>query len=360
VLRYFQLPNYDATADVLTLARASAILFAMRVLRSFAGGFALALLVSLSTISSGVLHAAGAHGCDPNDLIPNCDFNSFSGNMPAGFSPVVLSGQVNFAPARGSASHSASGDSLRLDSSGPYVAAIYTQVGGLQPGTAYKASLGFASGSVIASAYGRRLGIDPTGGVDPNSPNVVWGMDYWGDGKYLNYPPPDVNLDVSAAARSPTVTVFVRVDHNQSIPGSVMYIDMVSLIRDPVQPPPTAVPPTPVPTAIPPTPVPPTAVPPTATPTRTATPTFTATPTHTPTPTATHTPTITPTPTATETPTVTPSSTLPPRPSATPGAPSAAQADAAGPHGGFLFGGLGALAGAGVLAGATVVVRRRS
>jgi len=349
---------------VLTLARASAILPAMRVLRSFASGFVFALLALLSTISSDVIYAAGAHGCDSNDLIPNCDFNSFSGNMPSGFSPVIMSGQVNFAPARGRESHSASGDSLRLDSNGTYVAAIYTRVDGLQPGTAYKASLGFASGSVNASAYGRRLGIDPTGGVDPNSPKIVWGMDYWGDGKYLNYPPPDVNLDVSAVAQSPTVTVFVRVDHNQSIPFSVMYIDMVSLIRDPVQPPPTAVPPTPVPTAIPPTRVPsiavlPTAVPPTATPTRTSTPTATATPTHTPTPTATHTPTITPTPTATETPTMTPSSTLPPRPSATPGAPSAEHPAAGGAHGGFLFGGLGALAGAGVLAGALVVVRRR-
>ena len=91
-------------------------------------------------VSSGVIYAAGAHGCDPNDLIPNCDFNSFSGNMPSGFSPVIMSGQVNFAPARGSESHSASGDSLRLDSNGTYVAAIYTRVDGLQPGTAYKAS----------------------------------------------------------------------------------------------------------------------------------------------------------------------------------------------------------------------------
>jgi len=332
----------------------------MRVLRSFASGFAFVLLALLSTISSDVIYAAGAHGCDANDLIPNCDFNSFSGNLPTGFSSVVMSGQVNFVPARGGDSHSASGDSLRLDSNGPYLAAIYTRVSGLQPGTAYKASLGFASGSVNAGSYGRRLGIDPTGGVDPTSPNVVWGMDYWGNGKYLNYPPPDVNLDVSAVAQSPTVTVFVKVDHNQSIPGSVMYIDMVSLIRDPVQPLPTAVPPTSVPTAIPPTRVPPTAVPPTATPTRTATPTFTATPTHTPTPTATHTPTFTPTPTATETPTMTPTSTLPPRPSATPGALSAEQAATGGTHGGFLLGGLGALAGAGVLAGAIVVVRRRA
>ncbi len=330
----------------------------MRVLRPSPGRLAWAWVL-LSVIFSGVADASGPHGCDANDLIPNCDFNSFAGNMPAGFSPIVLSGQVNFVPARGGESHSASGDSLRLDSSGPYVAAIYTQVGGLQPGTAYKASLGFASGSVIASSYGRRLGIDPTGGVDPNSPKVVWGMDYWGDGKYLNYPPPDVNLDVSAVAQAPTVTVFVKIDHNQSIPGSVLYIDMVSLIRDPVQPPPTAVPPTAAPTAIPPTRVPPTVAPPTATATHTSTPTATATATQTATPTATHTPTVTSTPTATETPAATPTSTLPPRPPATPG-PSSRTPAADRAHGGFLFGGLGALVGAGVLASAIVLVRRRS
>ena len=156
-----KLATLDSTRApmVLTLARTSAILPAMRVLRSFTGGITLLVAVLLSTTSTGVIFAAGAHGCDPNDLIPNCDFNSFSGNMPSGFSPVIMSGQVNFAPARGGESHSASGDSLRLDSNGTYVAAIYTRVDGLQPGTAYKASLGFASGSVNASAYGRRLGM---------------------------------------------------------------------------------------------------------------------------------------------------------------------------------------------------------
>ncbi len=314
------------------------------------------LLVVLLLVSWKPTHAGSNHGCDSNDLISNCDFNSFSGSLPTGFSSVVLAGQVNFVPARGSDSHSASGASLRLESNGTYVAAIYTQVGGLQPGTAYKASLGFSAGSVIASAYGRRLGIDPTGGADPNSSAVVWGPEYWGDGKYLNYAPPDVNLDVSAVAQSSTVTVFVRINHSQSIPFSQLYIDMVSLIRDPVQPVATPVPPTPIPTLIPPTRVPPTFTP---TPTATLTPTATATPTHTPTPTATHTPTITPTPTATETPTMTPSSTLPPRPSATPGAPAAGQASADGGNGEFLYGGLGALAGAGVLAGVLAAMRRR-
>ncbi len=329
----------------------------MRIASSHVPRFGRILIALFLLASWHPAYAGSNHGCASNDLIPNCDFNSFSGSLPSGFSSAVLSGQVNFVPARGSDSHSASGDSLRLDSSGTYVAAIYTQVGGLQPGVTYKASLGFASGSVVASAYKRRLGIDPTGGSDPNSAAVIWGPEYSGDGKYLNYAPPDVNLDVSAVARSSTVTVFVRINHDQSIPFSVLFIDMVSLIRDPVQQPtPTPAPPTPAPVVAQAVRVYPTSTP---LPTATWTPTATATPTYTPTPTPTHTPTITPTPTATDTPTMTPSSTLPPRPTATPAAPAAGQGRGGREHGEFLYGGLGALAGAGVLAGALAAGRRR-
>jgi hypothetical protein len=56
---------------------------------------------------------------------------------------------------------------------------------------------------------------------------------------------------------------------------------------------------------------------------------------------------------------VTPSSTLPPRPTATPGAPPGRPAPDSDANGGFLYGGLGALAGAGMLAGLLMVVRRR-
>ena len=356
-------PGYARLPMVLTLARASAILPAMWPARVLIARCGLWLIVLCSVWSLSDTLAFAQHGCIPGNLIPNCDFNEFSGNVPTGFSSFILAGSASFSHVVGSESHSwYAPSSLRMDSPGTYVAGIYTQVGGVTLGTAYKASLGWGAPSAPTDTYGRQLGIDPTGGTNPAAPTVIWGPMHWGDGRGLNYPPPDVNIDVSTVAKSSTITVFIKVDHNRVAPGSMIFVDAISLVVDPTVP--TAIPatwtPTPLPpTAIPPTRVPPTAVPPTATPTRTATPTFTATPTHTPSPTATHTPTITPTPTATETPTVTPSSTLPSRPSATPGAPSAAQADAAGPNGGFLFGGLGALAGAGVLAGATVVVRRR-
>ncbi|HAJ36303.1 MAG TPA: hypothetical protein DCL15_11475, partial [Chloroflexi bacterium] len=57
---------------------------------------------------------------------------------------------------------------------------------------------------------------DPTGGTDPTAATVIWGPVHWGEGRMLNYPPPDVNIDVKARAVSETMTVFFLTDHPQS------------------------------------------------------------------------------------------------------------------------------------------------
>ena len=82
--------------------------------------------------------------------------------------------------------------SLRMWSDG-YVfhAGVYTQVGGVQAGAAYRASLWFGSPDTPASAgsFQRRIGIDPTGGTDPTSPNVVWGSVGHGLGAHTELQP---------------------------------------------------------------------------------------------------------------------------------------------------------------------------
>jgi hypothetical protein len=112
------------------------------------------------------------------------------------------------------------------------------------------------------------VGIDPTGGTDWSSPNVVWSeprMEYntW------------MNLTVAATAKADTITVFLRGQPEFRDHFNDSYWDDTCL---------TVVKP------IPPTPKP------TSTPKNTATPTVTPTPTETPTPTASPTPTATPTP----------------------------------------------------------------
>jgi hypothetical protein len=338
------------------------VMFPIGHFRRAAG--ALLALFAIALIAVSPAHAQ--HGCDPGNLISNCDFNDFAGSpprqVPGGWVPYILSGEVEFSQVTGDASHSMYGpSSLLMSSGGPYVAGIYTQVGGLQPGVAYKASLGWGAPASPTGTYGRQLGIDPTGGADPNAPSVVWGPVRWGDARRLNYTPPDVNIDVSAVAQSPTITMFIKVDHNQSVPGGIIFIDAASLFVDPVQP--TPAPPTPLP---PPTVAPKLIAPrPTAKPTATPTPTVTLTPTATPTATLTPTPTATPTatatPTQTYTPTATPTSTLPPRPAATVAiAAAAAHSDPAPTEpSGRLWGGLGALGSAGLLGLIALVSVRR-
>ncbi|MCU0507825.1 MAG: hypothetical protein MUC34_05410 [Anaerolineae bacterium] len=311
----------------------------------------------------------GGHGCKEGNLIPNCGMDNFvpvpQGSAPAGWTPFVVSGGLAM---------DASPDtywgapSLRMWSDGgTFVAGIYTQVGGLTPGATYYASMGWG-GPTEPDAFGRRLGIDPTGGTDPNSPNVVWMQR--GPGKVLNDSNPGFpNIDVSAVAKGSTVTVFVWVDHNYSTGQNQIFIDAVGLYPSgaPIAPPPTNTlpPPPPSPTAAQVAKAAATRVPATATavpPTATLPPTETPTPAPTDTPAPTATPTLTATPTQTLTPSVTPSSTLPPRPRATVAPESraveVAVSSATAPPQALLFGGIGALAGAALL-GVLVAVRRR-
>ncbi|RPI52945.1 MAG: hypothetical protein EHM56_07800, partial [Chloroflexi bacterium] len=95
----------------------------------------------------------------------------------------------------------------------PYDAGIWQQVGGLVPGTGYgfhAAMLTIFQTSAQDPVHGtmlKQVGIDPTGGTDPQSAEVVWSPP---DGH--DQGPWDVDSITAAYARASTVTVFVRVD----------------------------------------------------------------------------------------------------------------------------------------------------
>ena len=196
-----------------------------------------------------------------------------------------------------------------------FIAGIHQQVPGVTPGLAYKAWVVWAavrSSGTDEFIMGRKIGIDPYGGTDSRSPNIVWSPEIWGyDKRQFEL------LKVSAVAQAETITVFLRVDNHVTHGQDEVFFDSVFLIVDPDQPTatPTPIPPTPTEIPLPSTPTP---VPPRLTPTMTPipidTPTPTATSTNTPapteTPTATSTPTATATPTATLTFTPVPTATL--------------------------------------------------
>ena len=205
----------------------------------------------------------------------------------------------------------------------PFDAGIYQRVSGVTPGTSYVLKLDWApmqsynpdkGGKQKGDYLGRVVGIDPTGGTDPNSPNVVWSAELWKEKRASGD-----TLHVSAQAQGDTITAFLRAKNPQPHGQDQVFFDVASLVKDPSQPegpPPTDTPlpatNTPVRRAPTKTPIPPTdtPAPPTATPGPTDTPTITPTDTPVP-PTSTLTPIpITPTPTRTPKATPTPASWL--------------------------------------------------
>ncbi len=216
---------------------------------------------------------------------------------------------------------------------GNFEAGVLQQVGGITPGSRLrldwwamswscdKESKGNCEGATSGdpSPMHLRIGIDPTGGTDYNSPQIVWSdeqnaYDAW-------YP-----FSVEAVAASSTVTVFFYSYPEYRSQDNNVYIDDASLVV--VAPPPTATrrPATRVPPSATPAPATATTVP-TETPTQTPpppteppVPTDTTPPTYTPAPTYTFAPTYTDVPTYTPPPTYTPQPAV--APTATPPSPT--------------------------------------
>ena len=263
----------------------------------------------------------------PGNLVFNCSFERGwvgidLGEVGEGWWYFVEAGRPAFVHSTFERRHGNTAQQIWSDGEA-FTAAIYQQVN-VTPGVAYQAHVGWA---VFASTnpdgsrntgplIERRIGIDPTGGTDPTSGDVLWSPSLWEDTKDSSI------LAVTAVAQGPVITVFVRAHNPASHGADQVFFDLVSLVVSPEQPTSTPVPPTPTSTPAPPTPtstpVPPTPIltpiPPTATPIPPS-PTSTATPTPLP-----PTPTFTPVPpTSTPLPTDTP---LPPTPAVRSAAPT--------------------------------------
>ena len=202
-------------------------------------------------------------------------------------------------------------------------------------------------------AVGRKIGLDPAGGVDPSSPNVIWSSEVWVFDHHHQMVFPE--LQVKATAQGDTMTLFVRIDNTARFPTAryEFWLDEIGMIKIGQAEAPTNTPLPPTHTPVPPPtatdlPLTDTPVPPTDTPTPAAT--FTPEPTVTPIPTDTPLPTATATASPTATPE--PAFTATPRPTFTPTPPPVLDKTLPIIGGGLLcFGSLIVLAGiAGVVA----------
>lgn len=354
------------------------------------------LVVTLGVLLLGVASIARAQGesrCPevgdiPGNLIFNCSFERGwvgidLGEIGEGWGYFVEAGRPAFVHSTFERRHGNTAQQIWSDGEA-FTTGLYQQVN-VTPGVAYQAHVGWA---VFASTnpdgsrntgplIEREIGIDPAGGTDPTSANLLWSPSLWEDTKDSSL------LTVTAVAQEPIITVFVRAHNPASHGADQVFFDLVSLVLSPEQPTSTPVPPTPTSTPIPPTPTPtpvpptptstpvpptpmPTPVPPTATPAPPS-PTSTATSTLLP-PTLTFTPVPpTPTPSPTGTP-LPPSSAVrsaapistPTAIESPPSAPSPSSEMAETNPDLSLYMALGSFVLAGILIAVTVRWRRRS
>jgi hypothetical protein len=261
------------------------------------------LLLSVGILLSLSVRVAADSSCGhAGNLTHNCNFDSFldrgSGNFtPDGWWPWVAMGSPAFDQDNHGSAPGAPAQRIWSDG-GSWTAGLYQQVQ-VSAGRGYIARLDWAA--VSASDIERRVGIDPFGGTDPLSPQVVWGSSAWEVSRM-----PD--LFVSSVAQASTITVFVWTHHPVSHGADQVFLDAVTLVEDPTMEAQATATPSPSATVPEPTRRPPTRTPRPATPTETPTvvppsPTPTSSSTSAPTATSTQTPTVTPAPTWTLTPT---------------------------------------------------------
>lgn len=178
------------------------------------------------------------------NLTQNWGFEEgFAGNgVGLGWTPFVLQGNVTFADTVDvywyGAEHTEGETSQLIISDDAFVAGIYQQISGVTPDAPYAAKAAmltfFESPAPPTNDHTMQklVGIDPYGGDDPESPNIVWSpIDDHDEA-------PWVDVRVAAVAKASTITLFVRVNclsavsHPPSLDNQV-FIDAVMLAQAP-------------------------------------------------------------------------------------------------------------------------------
>ncbi|HBY93475.1 MAG TPA: hypothetical protein DEP84_05815, partial [Chloroflexi bacterium] len=198
------------------------------------GAAALLLTLLLTTV---VLVRAQAGDCySPANLTFNCDFNEYSDQSANGQIRQIAVGWNLWVEAGSlavdQAVDSPSPPSQRFWSNGDhFTAGLWQQVSGVTPGATYIAGLVWAPhGDQCENCIERKIGIDPTGGTDPFSANIVWGTPVY-DRK-----PFDI-IRSRAVAQNGTITVFIRVHNPVSHGIDEVFLDGAWLYQDASAPP---------------------------------------------------------------------------------------------------------------------------
>jgi hypothetical protein len=148
----------------------------------------------------------------PENILPNCSFD----NGLDRWQTFIEDGTANFSVLQGGGEcHAPLCPAAYIVTESHFVGGVYQQVP-VAAGQTYYANVVWltfdslandASINSVVGGIGRRVGIDPFGGTDPRSANIVWGPDNWrNDCKICD------NQAVTATAQADTITIFVRID----------------------------------------------------------------------------------------------------------------------------------------------------
>ncbi|NJN97688.1 MAG: fibronectin type III domain-containing protein [Anaerolineales bacterium] len=212
-----------------------------------------ALLVPLTALATNILTNSGLN--DPYLDIPGRTWNGQNEKIASGWQPFFIAAgthdadlnakklhwmsSVQFALSFGGIDYHIEGNrSQNMWSSYKFDAGIYQQITGLTPGQGYGFDIPIVTywrGPGYPDSNGKmvkRVGIDPTGGTDPTSPNVIWSATDSNDKAW-------VYLDVAATAQAGTITVFAKVQAPENDSVNHTDLDMVYFDAAHVAPVPT-------------------------------------------------------------------------------------------------------------------------
>jgi hypothetical protein len=148
----------------------------------------------------------------PENVLPNCHFN----DGMSGWQSFLEDGSADFAVLQGGGEcHAPLCPAGYIVTQNYFVGGIFQQVAVAKGNTYYANIVWLVFDSLVndnsvynqVGGIGRKLGIDPYGGTDPRSPNIIWGPENTrNDCKICG------NQEVTAQAQADTITLFLRID----------------------------------------------------------------------------------------------------------------------------------------------------
>ncbi|GAB4453228.1 MAG: hypothetical protein Fur0044_48130 [Anaerolineae bacterium] len=173
----------------------------------------LTLALEVQSSAEGLRQDAPPDVCQqPENILPNCNFD----NGTSGWQTFIEEGSADFSVLQGGGEcHAPLCPAGYIVTQNYFVGGIFQQVPVVKGNTYYGNIVWLVFDSLsndnsinsVVGGISRKVGIDPFGGADPRSPNIIWGPENTrNDCKIC------ASQEVTATAQADTITLFLRID----------------------------------------------------------------------------------------------------------------------------------------------------